>query len=532
MHNQRVPLLGSQNDVYSMERVNHRIGERTYELSNHLGNVLSVVSDKLMPVDYEASRTIALFDDQFDTPGDVRGWGHNYYPYDSGFPLLPSSSYELTSVGGGLRLKTGWDGIDNIYKAANYIADPWTIYTLTFDITQLDEPGTHLEMFLDGTSQVWFLDHVGSYTYSYYLGDPSTWENPYLGGILISNWSCDSVTFDNMKLTYESQPYAFFRADIRQSTDYSPFGVILENRNLVLTGAEKSRYGFNGEEKDDELKGAGNSYDFGARMLDPRVGRWLSLDPLAIVYPSLSPYNFVSNSPMIFIDPDGEKIKFAKSLDPEIKRAYRSQIRYLKHNSPTFKAIYRDLKRSENVYTLNKTDQLDGDKYDVETREIRINFKGNSQDIKTHLVIAHELGHTWRDMMDLDIKEEDSPYCYDSPTTEGTIEHQVFMIKKSFSMEFEGLHIENVIRAELGEPLRDIYDVKTDFTVKDQDPNSENPRFDFNKKILAQVIITKDGNYDYKEEANHYEELFKRKWDVKEIDVTKYDEDKYTKSNH
>lgn len=99
-------------------------------------------------------------------------------------------------------------------------------------------------------------------------------------------------------------------------------------------------------------------------------------------------------------------------------------------------------------------------------------------------------------------------------------------------MEFEGLHIENVIRAELGEPIRDVYDVKTDFTVKDQDPNSENPRFDFNKKFMAQVIITKDGNYDYKEEANHYEELFKRKWDVKEIDVTKYDEDKYTKSNH
>src|SRR5690554_6488786 len=72
------------------------------------------------------------------------------------------------------------------------------------------------------------------------------------------------------------------------------------------------RYGFNSMEKDDEIKGQGNSYDFGARLYDPRVGRWLSIEPLASKYPDLSPYNFVANSPIIFIDPDGEKIEFPK----------------------------------------------------------------------------------------------------------------------------------------------------------------------------------------------------------------------------
>jgi RHS repeat-associated protein len=65
------------------------------------------------------------------------------------------------------------------------------------------------------------------------------------------------------------------------------------------------RYGFNGMELDDEVKGNGNSYDFGARLYDPRVSRWLSPDAYESKYPSSTPYNFAVNDPLLFIDPDG-----------------------------------------------------------------------------------------------------------------------------------------------------------------------------------------------------------------------------------
>jgi RHS repeat-associated protein len=77
------------------------------------------------------------------------------------------------------------------------------------------------------------------------------------------------------------------------------------------TGAGSYRFGFNGMYKDNELKGIGNSYDFGARIYDSRIGRWLSLDPLAAKYPDLSPYAFVANNPIRLIDPDGRDIKDA-----------------------------------------------------------------------------------------------------------------------------------------------------------------------------------------------------------------------------
>jgi RHS repeat-associated protein len=58
---------------------------------------------------------------------------------------------------------------------------------------------------------------------------------------------------------------------------------------------ESYKYGFQGQEKDDEIKGEGNSLNYTFRMHDPRVGRFFARDPLSAKFPWNSPYAFSEN---------------------------------------------------------------------------------------------------------------------------------------------------------------------------------------------------------------------------------------------
>jgi RHS repeat-associated protein len=74
---------------------------------------------------------------------------------------------------------------------------------------------------------------------------------------------------------------------------------------LCDSTADRYRFGFNGMEKDNELKGVGNSLDFAFRIYDSRLGRFLSQDPLHQDYPWNSVYAFAENSPISGIDLEG-----------------------------------------------------------------------------------------------------------------------------------------------------------------------------------------------------------------------------------
>ena len=67
-----------------------------------------------------------------------------------------------------------------------------------------------------------------------------------------------------------------------------------------------------GKEKDSET----GYYYFGARYYNPDLSLWLSVDPMADKYPSLSPYNYCAWNPMKLVDPDGRKI-FAANAETQ-----------------------------------------------------------------------------------------------------------------------------------------------------------------------------------------------------------------------
>lgn len=111
------------------------------------------------------------------------------------------------------------------------------------------------------------------------------------------------------KLQHSSNGTAvdYYEPDVASATDYAPFGSPLPGRNFQ---SAEYRYGFNGKENDNEVKGEGNQQDYGMRIYDPRLGRFLSTDPLSKIYPMLTPYQFASNTPIQAVDLDGMEAFF------------------------------------------------------------------------------------------------------------------------------------------------------------------------------------------------------------------------------
>ena len=87
-----------------------------------------------------------------------------------------------------------------------------------------------------------------------------------------------------------------------ESTGTNTGGTVLADANY-----NKYRYGFQGQEKDNELKGNGNSYNFKYRMDDPRLGRFFAVDPLVKDYSWNSPYAFSENRVIDGIELEGKE---------------------------------------------------------------------------------------------------------------------------------------------------------------------------------------------------------------------------------
>ena len=86
------------------------------------------------------------------------------------------------------------------------------------------------------------------------------------------------------------------------------------------------RFGYQGSEKDNEVSGDGNSYTTEFRQLDPRLGRWFSVDP--VFQPWQSPYTSMDNNPINLNDPRG--------LDPKKEKDGKTSNDDKKTDSPSF----------------------------------------------------------------------------------------------------------------------------------------------------------------------------------------------------
>ena len=176
-------------------------------------------------------------------------------------------------------------------------------------------------------------------SFSFTTGNKQYELTNHLGNVL--------ATISDHKLPFSSNvndgTVDYFLADITSSQDYYPFGMIMPERNW---NSSTYRFGFQGQEQDNEIKGEGNSINFKYRVHDPRLGRFLSIDPLAAKYPWNSPYAFSENRVIDGIELEGLEWQTThkwsdKASEDDLKRGYGDS--WYSHKGETYEEMGRQL---------------------------------------------------------------------------------------------------------------------------------------------------------------------------------------------
>gem|GEM_PF-653315 len=186
------------------------------------------------------------------------------------------------------------------------------------------------------------------------------------------------------------------QTEILQINSYYGFGL---NMEMNTNGAKgNNKYQYNGKEWNDDF-GLGLN-DYGARMYDPAIGRWNSVDPLAEKTSMWSIYVYAGDNPMKFIDPDGltwgkkdEKDNDQVKKSEEIKSHAHDRIGKLREASNVLQKAKSDTKNADDIKTLDRAISSANDQVkELEKAITDIDKLGDDQNHEYYLVGAADNG--------------------------------------------------------------------------------------------------------------------------------------------
>jgi len=318
---------GSNGNYYWMQQQHsgqHLVGQKQYELTNHLGNVQVTVSD--LPYKHG--------DDTMTHISPALKAVYDYYPFGSPMPgrTIMDTARKCVDMTRLDRVWKAWEmTMTEIYALSliNYHLDgEGEVFIDDNGAVEVETADEHAVFYMDlqdslnnGGEMVLHVDWLKEFSEKGFLlyvqgldatGEMRVFYQKHYKNPEDAVYLNIADSFTNISVGIQGNVH--FRIDNIRYTG----GSWVNEEVLVRVcddGGDRYRFGFNGMLKDNEWAGMGTHLDFGARIYDSRVGRFMSIDPFMSMYPFYSSYQFAGNKPIWKIDWKG-----LEEAEPEMSK--------------------------------------------------------------------------------------------------------------------------------------------------------------------------------------------------------------------